>query len=85
MVVTTPHPPDVQLWLDRKKERRPEHGPQDTYTRPMTTAQEIGWTAVSPPSIDPLCEDSMRPQHNPMPSTDVTKGKEGRCVTDYFL
>jgi hypothetical protein len=47
-------------------------------------AQEIGWNAVAPKAYDPFCKETGKKAHNPLLSTDVTRG-EGRSVTDYFL
>mmetsp|Transcript_31962 Transcript_31962/g.60120 ORF Transcript_31962/g.60120 Transcript_31962/m.60120 type:complete len:124 (-) Transcript_31962:414-785(-) len=73
-----------QMQLDRHRHRRVEPSPQDMYQKPVTTSQEIGWTAMAPKSTDPLCKDTGKLDHNPLQSTDVTRG-EGRSVADYFL
>ena len=73
-----------QMDKDHMKHRRIETNVQDMYQRPMTTAQEIGWTCMAPKSKDPLVADTGKLELNSRVKTDVTMG-EGRCVTEYFM
>lgn len=72
-----------QMVKDHLKHRRVDSNLQDMYQRPMTTAQEIGWMAMAPKTVDPLVADTGKIEYNPRLKTDVTQG-EGRCVTEYF-
>eukprot|EP00976_Prorocentrum_cordatum_P051415 1038475-Prorocentrum_minimum.AAC.2 len=69
---------------DHTKHRRINNNLQDMYQRPLTTAQEIGWTCMAPKSKDPLVADTGKLELNSRVKTDVTMG-EGRCVTEYFM
>ena len=73
-----------QMDKDHTKHRRINNNLQDMYQRPLTTAQEIGWTCMAPKSKDPLVADTGKLELNSRVKTDVTMG-EGRCVTEYFM